>query len=151
MIPTLVRGSVNYVLFSPVSVCDFDADLVIMVASTSKADIIMRATSYISGDLWESRSSCVLSCAWIYAYTYLSGKVNYIITGMHHGLKRRKVYPAGLHMIAIPYQKLPEFLTSLSEMDWELIAMREDEESKRLLKMKMDEWHNMDPDFALHK
>ena len=54
-------------------------------------------------------------------------------------------------MIAIPYQKLPEFLTSLSEMDWELIAMKEDDESKQALKAKMDEWNRMDPDFALHK
>jgi len=151
MIPTLVPGSVNYVLFSPVSICDFDPDLIIAVANTSKADIILRATSYISGDLWESKSTCVLSCAWLYAYTYLSGKVNYIITGMHHGLKRRKTYPAGLHIIAIPYQKLCEFMRSLSEMDWELIAMKEDEESKRALKEKMDRWHKMDPDFVLHK
>lgn len=140
MIPKLVSGSVNYVLFSPVSICNFDPDLIIAVANTSKADVIMRATSYISGDLWESKSSCVLSCAWLYAYTYLSGKVNFLITGMHHGLKRRKTYPAGLHIIAIPYQKLCEFLKSLAEMDWELIAMKEDDESKRILKAKMDEW-----------
>ena len=151
MIPTLVRGSVNYVLFSPVSICDYDPDIIITVANTTKSDIIMRATSYISGDLWESKSSCVLSCAWLYAYTYLSGKVNFVITGMHHGLKRRKVYPAWLHIIAIPYQKLYEVLKSLDEMDWELIAMKEDDESKQALKAKMDEWNRMDPDFALHK
>ncbi|NLT39190.1 MAG: DUF169 domain-containing protein [Clostridiales bacterium] len=151
MIPTLVRGSVNYVLFSPVSVCDFDPDLIVAVAKTSKADIIMRATSYISGDLWESKSSAVLSCAWMYVHTYLSGKVNFIITGMHHGLKRRKIYPEGLHIIAIPYQKFCEFFTSLAEMDWELIAMRDDEESKRILASKMEAWQRIDPDFSLKK
>jgi len=151
MIPTLVPGATNYVLFSPVPICDFDPDIIIAVANTAKADIIMRATSYISGDLWESKSSCVLSCAWLYAYTYLSGKVNYIITGMHHGLKRRKTYPAGLHIISIPYQKFCEVTQSLAEMDWELIAMREDEESKLALKAKMDEWHRLAPDFILHK
>ena len=41
MIPTLVRGSVNYVLFSPVSICDYDPDIIITVANT-KSDIIMR-------------------------------------------------------------------------------------------------------------
>lgn len=68
----------------------------------------MRATSYISGDLWESKSSCVLSCAWMYAYPYIEGKVSFCITGMHHGVKRRKLYPEGRHMISIPYQKLDE-------------------------------------------
>ncbi len=151
MIPTLVHGSVNYVLFSPVSICDFDPDLIVAVASTSKAEIIMRATSYISGDLWESASSSVLSCAWLYAHTYLSGKVNFVITGMHHGMKRRKVYPEGLHIIAIPYQKLCEFFSSLSEMDWELIAMREDDESKCVLEAKMEAWKRADPDFEIKK
>ena len=142
--PTLVPGSVNYVIFSPVAVCDFDPDLVICVANTDQADIIMRATSYISGDLWESKSSHVLSCAWMYVYPYLSGKVNFCITGMHHGMKRRKMYPQGRHIIAIPYEKLDEVVTALGEMDWTLIAMREDPESKALLKAKMDHWKEMD-------
>lgn len=149
--PTLVPGSVNYVIFSPVAVCDFDPDLVICVADTDQADILMRATSYISGDLWESRSSCVLSCDWTYVYPYLSGKVNFCITGMHHGMKRRKVYPKGMHIIAIPYQKLQEVIMALDEMDWELIAMREDEEGKAILKAKMDHWREMDPHAVLKK
>lgn len=142
-IPALVAGSVNYVIFCPVSRCDFDPDLVIVLADTRQADIVMRATSYISGDLWESRTSCVLSCAWTYVYPYLSGKVNFCVTGMHHGMKRRKVYPEGLHIISIPYQKLGEVTAALGEMDWELLAMREDEESKRLLQEKMDAWQTM--------
>ena len=103
----------------------------------------MRATSYISGDLWESRSSCVVSCAWTFAYPYLSGKVNTCITGMHHGMRRRKTYPKGLHIISIPYQKLDEVVQALGEMDWELLAMREDPESKALLREKMDRWQEM--------
>lgn len=103
----------------------------------------MRATSYISGDLWESKSSCVLSCAWMYAYPYIEGKVNFCITGMHHGVKRRKLYPKGRHMISIPYQKLDEVVLALSEMDWELIAMKEDEESKQELQRRMDLWKTL--------
>lgn len=151
MIPTLVRGAHNFVVFCPVSICDFDPDLVIVVANTEQADIVMRATSYISGDLWESRTSSVLSCAWTYAYPYVSGKVNFCVTGMHHGMKRRKVYPAGMHIIAIPYQKLLEVTSALEEMDWELIAMKEDEESKRILAVKMAKWQEMSPDFVLKK
>ena len=149
--PTLVPGSVNFVQFCPVSSCTFDPDLVVCVAQPKQADIIMRATSYISGDLWESRSSCVMSCAWVYVYPYLSGKVNFCITGLHHGLKRRKLYPEGLHIIAIPYQKLGEVSAALEEMPWELIAMKEDEESKAELKRRMDHWQELSPDFYIRE
>ena len=111
----------------------------------------MRATSYISGDLWESRSSCVVSCAWTYVYPYVSGKVNFCITGMHHGMKRRKVYPEGYHIISIPYQKIVEVTQALAEMDWELLGMREDEESRAALRRKMDAWQKMSPDVLLKK
>lgn len=147
--PTLYPGSVNFVTFCPVSMCDFDPDLVICVANTEQADIIMRATSYISGDLWESKLSCAVSCSWMYVYTYLSGRVNYCVTGMHHGMKRRKVYPAGLHIISIPYQKLDEVVTALGEMPWVLPAMREDPEGVAELQAKMDRWREMSPDFLV--
>ena len=150
-ITTLVPGAVNFVEFSPVEICDFDPDLLICVADTEKADILMRATSYISGDLWESKSSSVLSCAWMYSYPYVSGKVNFCITGMHHGMKRRGTYPPGLHIIAIPFQKIGEVIQSLDEMDWELIAMRKDEESKAELARRMENWQNLSPDFVLKK
>ena len=117
---TLVPGTCNYVVFCPVAICDFFPDLVICVAQTAQAEIIMRATSYISGDLWESRSSPVLSCTWTYSYPYISGKVNFCITGMHFGMKRRKVYPMGLHIISIPFAKLDAVIKALGEMEWDL-------------------------------
>ena len=116
--PTVSLGAINFVEFCPLVECDFDPDLVICIAETEQAQLILRATSYISGDLWESRSSYVMSCAWTYAYPYLTGKVNTLITGMHHGLKRKKLYPAGRHIISIPYQKLGEVVTALDEMVW---------------------------------
>lgn len=142
-LPVLVEHTVNYVEFCPAEKCDFDPDLLFFVADIPEADIIMRATSYISGDLWESKSSPVISCAWMYAYPIISGKVNHITTGLYHGLKRRKAYPAGLRMISIPFQKMPEFFAALDEMDWTLIAFREDEESKAELKRRMDHWQEM--------
>lgn len=138
--PVVSPGSIRYVEFCPVELCDFSPDLLICVTGLRQAEIIMRATSYISGDLWESRSSCVVSCAWTYAYPYLSGKVNFCITGMHHGMKRREVYPEGLHIISIPYQKLDEVVTALDEMPWVPIAMRGDPESKALLSKRMEAW-----------
>ncbi|MBQ8264800.1 MAG: DUF169 domain-containing protein [Oscillospiraceae bacterium] len=142
-IPTLIEGSVNFVIFSPVESCDFDPDIVIVVADTEQADIVMRATSYISGDFWESKTSCVFSCGWTYVYPYLTGKVNFCVTGMHHGMARRKVYPKGLHIIAIPYQKLDEVCTALKEMPWRLPALQEDEESRRIMAERMAKWAEM--------
>lgn len=138
--PVINPGTINYVEFCPVSLCDFYPDLVLCVADTRQAEILMRATSYISGDLWESKCSSMLSCAWSYAYPYLSGKVNYTITGMHHGMRRRKIYPAGMHVITIPYQKLDEVVTALTEMPMVTIAVREDEESKAELARRAARW-----------
>ena len=39
----------NYVQFARVSECEFDPDLIMCVADLEKADILLRATSYISG------------------------------------------------------------------------------------------------------
>lgn len=142
-LPVIEPHTVNFVEFAPVEICDFAPDLIVFVADLPAADIIMRATSWISGDLWESKSSPVLSCAWMYAYPVISGKVNHITTGFYHGLKRRKVYPEGLRMISVPYQKLPEFEKALGEMDWTLIAFRTDDESQKDLERRMAHWQEL--------
>jgi uncharacterized protein (DUF169 family) len=129
--PMLKRGVCNYVVYSPVSLCEFDPDLVVCVAPTEKAQLLLRATSYISGDLWESTCSYVMSCAWTYVHPYLSGKVNHLFTGMHLGMQMRDSYPPGLHIISIPYQKLDEVVAALLEMDHVPLALRPDAESKR--------------------
>lgn len=151
LITTLTPGAVNYVVFSPLPLCKFDPDLVICVAQLPQAEILLRATSYISGDLWESRTSSVLSCAWMYSYPYVSGRVNFCITGMHHGMKRRGTYPPGRYILAIPYQKLDEVIQALEEMDWELIAMRKDEESIRELARRMEHWKQMSQDVLMEQ
>lgn len=141
--PVIERGTVNYVQFSPLEVADYDPDLILCVCDQSSADVLLRATSYISGDFWESKSSPVLSCAWMYAYPVISGKVNHITTGFYHGLKRRGTYPAGLIMIAIPFQKIDEVCLALSEMPRTPIAFRPDEESREELKRRMARWQEM--------
>ena len=150
-ITTLVPGAVNFVVFCPLHACDFEPDLVFFVAEIPQADVLMRATSYISGDLWQSTSSCVLSCAWLFGYPYVSGKVNYTVSGLGHGMRRRKVYPSGRMLISIPYAKLSEVIEAMGQMDWELIALKEDDESKAELRARMDRWQEMSPNFVLKK
>lgn len=142
-IPTMIPGTVNYVIFSPIDQCRFNPDVVVFVCNTEQADIVMRATSYISGDFWESKSTCVISCAWTYVYPWLYGKVNHFTTGMHHGMGRRKVYPKGLHIISVPYQKLDELVMALRQMDWTLISFRPDQKSQDELRRRMRNWNNL--------
>ncbi len=149
-LPMLPPETIRFVEFAPAVDCDFQPDLLFFVADIAESDIIMRATSYISGDLWESKSSPVMSCTWMYAYPLVSGKVNHITTGLYHGLKRRKAYPAGLRMISIPFNKFPEFFQSLEEMDWTLLAFREDEESKAKLAACIKHWGELAAEIGSH-
>lgn len=149
MLPKLTRGACNYVLFSPVSLCDFDPDLIICVADVRTADLLMRANSYISGDLWESKDSHVAGCAWQFVYPYISGKLNHTTVGMHHGQKVRKPYTEGSQIITIPYQKIDEIVRALSEMPWVPISMRTDEESKKELQRRIDHWAELEPALVL--
>ena len=126
----LKRGVCNFVVFCPVAICDFNPDLVICIAPTDQAQLLLRASSYSSGDLWESKCSFVMSCAWTYTYPYVSGKVNHLFTGMHLGLKKKELYPEGLHILTIPYQKLDEVITALTEMEHVPLDLRRDAESK---------------------
>ncbi len=142
-ITKMFPGTVNYVIFAPVDQCQFNPDVVVFTVPNDTADIIMRATSYISGDFWESKSSCVISCAWTYVYPWLTGKVNHFTTGHHHGMGRRKVYPAGLEIIAVPYQKLDELVMALRQMDWKLISFRPDDNSQNELRRRMRNWNNL--------
>ena len=145
----LYPGACNYVIFSPLSICDFDPDLLYCVADVAQGDLLMRASSYISGDIWESKGSCVIACNWMFTYPYISGKVNYVVSGLEHGMARRKVYPHGRMLITIPYQKIDEIVTALYQMDWKLIAMREDEAGKDEMKKRMDGWAEKTDDFHL--
>ena len=140
-IPIAIRDTINYVISSPIDQCEFNPDVVVFVGDSDMADIVMRATSYISGDLWESKSSSVLSCAWTYMYTWLSGKVNHCQTGMHHGMGRRKVYPKGLHIVSVPYQKLDEVCLALRQMDWQLISFRPNDKDQDELRRRMRNWN----------
>lgn len=140
-LPIAIRDTINYVIFSPIDQCEFNPDVVVFVGDSDMADIVMRATSYISGDLWESKSSSVLSCAWTYMYTWLSGKVNHCQTGMHHGMGRRKVYPKGLHIVSVPYQKLDEVCLALRQMDWQLISFRPNDKDQDELRRRMRNWN----------
>jgi uncharacterized protein (DUF169 family) len=125
-IPKIGRDVVNYVAFSPLDQLQFDPDLLILLANTQQTEIILRAMSYRSGNIWTSKFSAAIGCAWTFIYPYLTGELNYFVTGLGHGMKRRKLFPEGRQMISIPFDFLPSLLQTLQEMPWVLPAYKPD-------------------------
>jgi hypothetical protein len=76
--------------------------------------------------MWSSKFSPAIGCAWIYINPYLTGELNYTITGLGHGMKRRKLFPEGRQMISIPFDLLSSMLQTLQEMPWVLPAYKQD-------------------------
>jgi len=118
VIPKLQKGTVNYVAFAPLDKLSFEPDVLIIIADVNQAEIILRAHSYSSGRMWSARGTPVISCAWIFIYPYLSGELNFTITGFGHGMKARKLFPEGLLLISIPYDLLPGMINNLKDMKW---------------------------------
>ena len=114
----LPRGTVNYVVFAPLDKLTFEPDLLIILATPRQAEIVLRAMSYSTGELWEPKGTGVLGCAWIFTYPYQSGKVNYTVTGLAFGAKSKEVFPEGLVLISIPYNWIPIITQNLHEMNW---------------------------------
>lgn len=125
-IPKIGRGIVNYVAFSPLDRLAFDPDLLILLAHTHQTEILLRAMSYRSAKMWVSKFSPAIGCAWTYTYPFLSGELNYFITGLGHGMKRRKLFPEGRQIISIPFDLLHSLLETLEEMPWVLPAYKPD-------------------------
>jgi uncharacterized protein (DUF169 family) len=125
-IPTIGNGVVNYVAFSPLDKLTFEPDVLVLLADTSQAEILLRAMSYRTGRMWSSKFSSAIGCAWILVYPYLTGEPNYISTGLGHGIKRRKLFPEGLQLISIPFDMLPSLLQTLQDMPWVLPAYEPD-------------------------
>jgi uncharacterized protein (DUF169 family) len=125
-IPKIGRGVINYVAFSPLEKLPFDPDLLILLTNSDQAEILLRAMSYRTGKIWSSKFSAAIGCAWIYSYPYLTGELNYAVTGLGHGMKRRRLYPEGHQLMSIPFDLLPSMLKTLEDMPWVLPAYRPD-------------------------
>jgi uncharacterized protein (DUF169 family) len=118
--PKIAPGTINYVAFSTLDKLTFEPDLLFLLANISQAEIVLRAMSYVTGELWKSQITPVGACTWMFAYPYQSGKVNYVVTGLTFGLKARKVYPAGLMLFSIPHDWIAKITRNLEKMEWVL-------------------------------
>jgi uncharacterized protein (DUF169 family) len=119
IVPTFKKDTFNYIAFSPLDKLSFTPDLfIILTDNTSQAEILLRAYSYTTGKILNSKMTIVLGCAWLYAYPYMSGEVNYLTTGLGFGMKAQKLFPEGRQLISIPYDWLPTITLNLQEMTW---------------------------------
>lgn len=125
-IPKIGRDVVHHVAFSPLNKLTFEPDLLIFLARTAQTEILLRAMSYRTGKMWSTKFSSAIGCAWITIYPYLTGELNYTITGLGHGLKRRKLFPEGLQLVSVPHDLLPSLLKALQDMPWVLPAYEPD-------------------------
>lgn len=129
-IPKLAKGTVRYVAFAPLEKLNFEPDVLIVTADPSQAEILLRAYCYTTGQMLTTRSTPVLICAWLYIYPFVSGELNYSVTGLGFGMKARKVLPEGLMLLAIPFNSLPMLVENLQDMEWVPPLHRLSEEEK---------------------
>lgn len=117
-LPKCPRDSIQYVAFAPLDKLDFEPDILIILADSSQAEIFIRAKAYATGEMWTARGTPVVGCAWLYIYPYLSGEMNIGITGVGFGMRARRLFPEGRLLLTIPWDKLPDILKNLEEMEW---------------------------------
>ena len=117
-ISKLPKGTVNYVAFSSLDKLTFEPDLLLLMATPSQAEIVLRAMSYSTGEMWDPKGAPVLCCSWLFTYPYQSGKVNYTVTGLAFGMKAKEVFPEGWILISIPYNWITIITQNLGEMKW---------------------------------
>jgi uncharacterized protein (DUF169 family) len=117
-LPRLAKNSINYVAFAPLDKLNFEPDILIIMASVSQAEIFNRARSYTTGEVWTARGTTVAGCAWLYIYPYLTGEINFTVTGFGFGMKARRLFPEGRILLTIPWDRLPGILKNLADMEW---------------------------------
>ena len=140
VLPTLPKGSARYALFGPISKIDFEPDVLIMTADITRAQTLLRSINYSTGMPYVSKATPVVACAWIFIYPVVSGELNYFITGLGLGMQAMNMFPPGLFLISVPFQKIPIFLENIKEMGFRHTGPGPGgvEHRKRVDKMKAD-------------
>ena len=116
-LPRLPKNSIKYLSFAPLDKMTFEPDILIILASVSQAEIFNRARSYTTGEAWTAKATTVAGCAWLYIYPYLNGEINLTVTGFGFGMKARRLFPEGRILMTIPWDRLPEVLKNLGEIE----------------------------------
>jgi uncharacterized protein (DUF169 family) len=103
-------------LFSPVEQLTYEPDVLVVSAQPEQAEIIMRAMTYSTGEMYKSLCTPVMGCAWLFIHPYKTGEVNYIVPALVHGPHGRQLYSSDTLLIGIPYKWIPTILSNLCRM-----------------------------------
>lgn len=117
-LPKMPRGSVRYVVFASIDQMTFEPDVLIVTTPPEKAQPLMRAIGYSSGDPWRSVGTAAAACSWLYVHPVLSGEINYMVTGISLGMQTLDVFPPGLILVSIPWTKIQMMIDNLENMSW---------------------------------
>ena len=99
--------------------------MLVLSGPVRKMEIVLRSFSYTTGAMYESRSTPVLGCAWTFVYPYLSGKINFGVSGLTFGHIAREVGTEGDVNVSIPWDCLPTMIENLKDMKWVLPSYTE--------------------------
>jgi uncharacterized protein (DUF169 family) len=123
-VPRFDRDVVRYVVFSRLDRADFDPDVTVFAANPSQAEILLRATTFSTGEPYASRVTPVMGCAWALIYPFQRGRVNHFLPEFVHGMKGRGLYPRDTVLVTVPHQWLPTVTANLGRMTWHLPSHR---------------------------
>ncbi len=120
VLPTLRKGSCNYIIFAPMSDLDFDPDVLLITGTARQAEIVLRSYTYSTGEMYVSKTTPVIGCAWTFVYPYISGQLNYVVEGVCFGHIARDVAKMGYVTVSIPFTLIKLMMDNLREMTWVL-------------------------------
>lgn len=126
-VPRLDRGVANYVSFCPADQLNFEPDVLVVSAAPETAEIVLRAVTYSTGEMYKSSCTPVMGCGWFLIHPYKTGEVNFVLPALIHGPRGRELWPSDTLLISIPYRWIPTVLTNLTRMEHHLPS----HESKR--------------------
>jgi len=118
LVPRLDKGTVNYVAFAPLDELTFEPDVLIITAPARQVEIILRAYSYSAAKVWTAKGSTVMACAWMFIYPYITGELNFYVAGFSFGPTARRLFPEGMIILSIPWDRLPAITKDLGEIKW---------------------------------
>lgn len=128
VVPFLKPGTCNYTAFAPLEKLTFNPDVLVLTGRARQMEIVLRSMSWTTGQMYESRGTPVLGCAWSLVYPYLTGKMNFSVTGLAFGHIAREVGTEGDVSVSVPWDCLPTMIENLQEMKWVLPAYEDGRE-----------------------
>lgn len=110
------RDSVNFVSFAPTDKMNYEPDVLVISAPPKQAEMVMRAATYSTGEIYTSTCTPVMGCSWFLVYPFKTGKINFILPAFVHGPTGRELYSSDTVLVSIPYRWIPTVLENLGKM-----------------------------------